>query len=68
MGLTEKQYDILRALVVSPARDVPGGIVGADMDELIKVGHVSVLVVSNLFSYEITESGRAAVKRADGLT
>jgi DNA-binding PadR family transcriptional regulator len=36
------------------------------MDELIKAGYVSVRIVDNLFSYEITEDGRAALKQSDG--
>ena len=31
------------------------------MDQLIKAGYVTVRVVDNLFSYEITDAGRAAL-------
>jgi len=37
------------------------------MDELIDVGYVSVRVFDDVYSYEITDDGRAALKRSDGL-
>jgi hypothetical protein len=30
------------------------------------LGYISVRVVDNLYSYEITDDGRAALKRSDG--
>jgi hypothetical protein len=36
------------------------------MDELIDVGYVSVRVVGDLFSYDISDDGRAALKRSEG--
>jgi hypothetical protein len=58
--------DFLRRLRDHAADDIPGGYVDDDMDELIKVGYVTVRIVGNLFSYEITDDGRAALKRSDG--
>ena len=66
MERTDLQILMLRGLGVKPALDIPGGIVSDDMDELIKAGYVSVRIVDNLFSYEITEDGRAALKQSDG--
>jgi len=37
-----------------------------NMSELIDIGYVSVRAVGNLFSYEITGDGRAALKRSEG--
>jgi hypothetical protein len=36
------------------------------MAELIDIGYISVRVVDNLYSYEITDDGRAALERSDG--
>jgi len=64
--LTEIEILILRGLDAKPALDVPGGIVDDNMSELIDIGYVSVRAVGNLFSYEITGDGRAALKRSEG--
>jgi hypothetical protein len=63
---TEREILILRGLAESPALDVSGGLVDEYVDELIDVGYVSLRTADNLFSYEITEAGRAALKRSDG--
>ena len=65
MELTETEIVILRGLDAKPALDVPGGIVDDNMSELIDIGYISVRVVGDLFSYEITDQGRAALKRSD---
>jgi hypothetical protein len=62
----QKQFDFLRRLSEQPAEDIPGGYFDDDMDELIDVGYVTVRVVGNLFSYDITDDGRAALKRSEG--
>ena len=67
MELTEIEILILRGLEAKPAFDVPGGIVDDKMSELIDIGYISVRTVGDLFSYEITDDGRAALKRSDGL-
>jgi len=36
------------------------------VSELIDIGYISVRTVGNLFSYEITDDGRAALKRSGG--
>jgi hypothetical protein len=66
LELTELEILMLRGLEAKPALDIPGGIVDDNMAELIDIGYVSVRVVENLFSYEITDDGRAALKRSDG--
>ena len=66
MELTEKQIDFLRGLRDQSASNIPGGYVDDDMDDLIDVGYVTIRVVGNLFSYEITDDGRAALKRSEG--
>jgi predicted transcriptional regulator len=63
--LTEIEILMLRGLVAKPL-DIPGGIVDDNMGELIDIGYISVRTVGNLFSYEITDDGRAALKRSDG--
>ncbi len=63
--LTETEIVILRGLDAKPALDIPGGIVDDNMSELIDIGYISVRNVGNLFSYEITDDGRAALKRSD---
>jgi hypothetical protein len=63
--MSEKQFDFLRRLSEQAANDIPGGYVDDDTDELIDIGYVTVLVVGNLFSYEITDDGRAALKRCE---
>jgi len=67
LELTEKQIDFLRGLRDHPASNIPGGYVDEHMDELIDVGYVSVRVFDDVYSYEITDDGRAALKRSDGL-
>jgi hypothetical protein len=57
--LTEIEILMLRGLDAKPALDIPGGIV-------VDIGYISVRTVGNLFSYEITDDGRAALKRSDG--
>jgi len=64
--LTENKIDFLRGLRDHPASNIPGGYVDDDMDELIDVGFVTVRVLDDLCSYEITDDGRAALKRSDG--
>jgi hypothetical protein len=64
--LTETEIIILRGLEAKPALDIRGGIVDDNMAELIDIGYISVRVVDNLYSYEITDDGRAALKRSDG--
>jgi hypothetical protein len=64
--LTETEIIMLRGLEAKPALDIPGGIVDDNMAELIDIGYISVRVVDNLYSYEITDDGRAALKRSDG--
>jgi hypothetical protein len=64
--LTEIEILMLRGLDAKPALDIPGGIVDDNMDELIDIGYISVRIVDNLFSYEITDDGRAALKRSEG--
>jgi hypothetical protein len=59
--LTELEILILRGLLAKPALDIPGGIVDDNMSELIDIGYISVRTVGNLFSYEITDAGRAAL-------
>ena len=66
MELTETEIIMLRGLEAKPALDIPGGIVDDNMAELIDIGYISVRVVGNLYSYEITDDGRAALKRSDG--
>jgi hypothetical protein len=63
--LTEIEILILRGLDAKPALDISGGIVDDNMSELIDIGYISVRTVGNLFSYEITDDGRAALKRSD---
>jgi hypothetical protein len=65
VDLTETEIVILRGLDAKPALDIPGGIVDDNMSELIDIGYISVRSVGNLFSYEITDDGRAAPKRSD---
>jgi hypothetical protein len=64
--LSERQIYLLRGLRDHPANDIPGGYVDDDMDELIDVGYVTVRIVGDLFSYDITDDGRAALKRSEG--
>jgi hypothetical protein len=64
--LTDIEILILRGLDAESALDVPGGIVDDNMSELIDIGYISVRTVGNLFSYEITDDGRAALKRSEG--
>ena len=64
--LTELEIVILRGLDAKPALDVPGGIADDNVSELIDIGYISVRTVGNLFSYEITDDGRAALKRSGG--
>jgi hypothetical protein len=59
--LTELEILILRGLLAKPALDIPGGIVNDNMSELIDIGYISVRTVGNLFSYEITDAGRASL-------
>jgi hypothetical protein len=66
LELTEIEILMLRGLEAKPALDIPGGIVDDNMSELIDIDHVRVRTVGNLFSYEITDDGRAALKRSDG--
>jgi hypothetical protein len=63
---SEKQIDFLRALRDHPAKDIHGGYVDDDMDALTTAGYVTARVVDNLFSYEITDAGRIALKRSEG--
>jgi hypothetical protein len=63
--LSETEIEILRGLDAKPALDIPGGIVDDTMSELIDIGYISVRTVGNLFSYEITDDGRAALKRSE---
>ena len=63
--LTEIEILILGGLDAKPALDISGGIVDDNMSELIDIGYISVRTVGNLFSYEITDDGRAALKRSD---
>jgi hypothetical protein len=63
--LTEIEILILRGLDAKPAIDIPGGIVDDNVGELIDIGYISVHTVGNLFSYEITDDGRAALKRSE---
>ena len=67
MELTEIEILMLRGLEAKPALDIPGGIVDDNMAELIDIGYISVRIVDNLFSYEITDDGRAALRRSEGL-
>jgi hypothetical protein len=64
--LTETEIIMLRGLEAKPILDIPGGIVDDNMAELIDIGYISVRVVDNLYSYEITDDGRAALERSDG--
>jgi hypothetical protein len=64
--LTEIEILMLRGLEAKPALDIPGGIVDDNMAELIDIGYISVRAVGNLFSYEITDDGRAALKQSEG--
>ena len=66
MELTDRQILILRGLRGKSALDVPAKMVDDHMDELIDTGYVTVRVFGDQFSYEITEDGRAALKRSDG--
>jgi hypothetical protein len=66
LELTEIEILMLRGLEAKPALDIPGGIVDDNMSELIDIDYVSVRTVGNLFSYEITDDGRAALKRSEG--
>jgi len=66
LELTDRQILILRGLTEKPALDVPAKMVDDHMDELIDTGYVTVRGFDDLFSYEITEDGRAALKRSDG--
>ncbi len=66
MELTELEILMHRGLEAKPALDIQGGIVDDNMAELIDIGYVTVRVVGSLFSYEITDDGRAALKRSDG--
>jgi hypothetical protein len=64
--LTETEIIMLRGLEAKPILDIPGGIADDNMAELIDIGYISVRVADNLYSYEITDDGRAALKRSDG--
>jgi hypothetical protein len=66
LELTEIEILVLRGLDANPAVDIPGGIVDDNMSELIDIGYVSVRTVDDRYLYEITDDGRAALRRSDG--
>jgi hypothetical protein len=64
--LTEIEILVLRGLDAKPSLEIPGGIVDDNMSELIDIGYVSVRTVDDRYLYEITDDGRAALRRSDG--
>ena len=62
------QITMLRELAKSPVKNMPKGMYGPNMEELVTARYVIETVgTNNKVSYEITDEGREALKRSIGV-